>query len=154
VDVRTPRHVRWCVAHLARTSYSFTTKLCLTIFMMEISFLICAPMFCFWIFSLSKILMATCCPVSVLVASFTLPKEPCPRVVPISYLPTRFTMVSINEIHAHETTSRQRNGRVGGWGVHGDVGCLCSDAVRRFHRAESGNPLRKAALTCSNSDIC
>lgn len=40
-------------------------------FMIEISFLIWLPMFCFWIFSLSRILIATFSPVSVLMANLT-----------------------------------------------------------------------------------
>jgi hypothetical protein len=99
------------LVRLASTSLSTTTCLWRTIFMMEISFLICAPMFCFWIFSLSSTLMATRSSVSVFTAYLTLstflvsrplplltsqtddrttylPKVPSPSVLPISYLPT------------------------------------------------------------------
>ena len=73
---------------------TWTTQSCLTIFMIEISFLICCPMDCFWMRSLSRTLIATASPVSELTANFTFPNVPSPRVLPIWYLPTVFGMVA------------------------------------------------------------
>ena len=78
---------------VAKTSLTHITLWWLMSFMIEISFLICAPIFCFCIFSLSKILIATASFVSLLNAYFTFPKLPSPNVLYNSYFPTVLTIL-------------------------------------------------------------
>nr|GMC68608.1 hypothetical protein Iba_chr02fCG13530 [Ipomoea batatas] len=98
---------------------------CLTIFIIDISCLICSTILCLRMVLFAMTLIATPSPVSEFCANLTLAKVPSPMVLPSSYFPNFFFTLCISQCSFQNQLSKIIEART-------------LPKERRFHRRVTG----------------